>query len=158
MSNKLKELRAKEGFTIIEVIIVLVIGAVIMLAVFLVVPQLQRTQRNSTRQNNARRVLTAIEQLKANGQPVSESNITGITGTITDPSGGTITWQTNADATTPAVLNKDRITTATNSAKCDTTNNNYATGGNGPAVVVVLEPFTTGTTPTGVGYCVTSGN
>jgi len=66
MSNKLKELRAKEGFTIIEVIIVLVIGAVIMLAVFLVVPQLQRTQRNSRAQNDARRILAAAEQYAAN--------------------------------------------------------------------------------------------
>ena len=66
MSNKLKELRAKEGFTIIEVIIVLVIGAVIMLAVFLVVPQLQRTQRNSRAQNDVRRILTAAEQYAAN--------------------------------------------------------------------------------------------
>ncbi|MCX6806147.1 MAG: prepilin-type N-terminal cleavage/methylation domain-containing protein [Patescibacteria group bacterium] len=39
----MKKLMYKKGFTIIEVIIVLVIGAVIMLAVFLVVPQLQRT-------------------------------------------------------------------------------------------------------------------
>ena len=66
MSNKLKQLRASEGFTIIEVIIVLVIGAVIMLAVFLVVPQLQRTQRNSSRQNAARRVQAAGEQFAAN--------------------------------------------------------------------------------------------
>ena len=55
----MKKLMYKKGFTIIEVIIVLVIGAVIMLAVFLVVPQLQRTQRNSRRQNDARRLLTA---------------------------------------------------------------------------------------------------
>jgi len=79
MSNKLKELRAKEGFTIIEVIIVLVIGAVIMLAVFLVVPQLQRTQRNSSRQNSARRVQTAGEQFAANNggtYPASTSTAT----------------------------------------------------------------------------------
>jgi len=56
----MKKLMPKpKGFTIIEVIIVLVIGAVIMLAVFLVVPQLQITQRNSRRQNDARRLLTA---------------------------------------------------------------------------------------------------
>ena len=62
----MKKLMPKlKGFTIIEVIIVLVIGAVIMLAVFLVVPQLQRTQRNSSRQNAARRVFTAGEQYAA---------------------------------------------------------------------------------------------
>lgn len=39
--------KLQTGFTIIEVIIVLVIAAIIMLAVFVVVPQLNRTQRNS---------------------------------------------------------------------------------------------------------------
>jgi prepilin-type N-terminal cleavage/methylation domain-containing protein len=66
LKSKLDQLKAKDGFTIIEVIIVLVIAAIIMLAVFLVVPQLQRTQRNSRRQNDARRVLAAGEQFAAN--------------------------------------------------------------------------------------------
>ena len=81
MSNKLKQLRAKEGFTIIEVIIVLVIGAVIMLAVFLVVPQLQRTQRNSRRQADARAALAAVEQYRAN----NNGSLTGLAvGNITN--------------------------------------------------------------------------
>ncbi len=106
MSNKLKELRAKEGFTIIEVIIVLVIGAVIMLAVFLVVPQLQRTQRNSNRQNSARRVLTAAEQVNANtaSYPTADSTgktaIEAITGTVNAPNGSAFTWA-YAQAATP---------------------------------------------------------
>lgn len=57
---------AKKGFTIIEVVIVLVIGAIIMLMVFLVVPQLQRSQRDSRRQNDARRFLAAAEQYATN--------------------------------------------------------------------------------------------
>ena len=66
----------KPGFTIIEVIIVLVIGAVIMLAVFLVVPQLQRTQRNSRRQNDARRLLTAaINYTTANPGSASAASV-----------------------------------------------------------------------------------
>ncbi|MCX6806145.1 MAG: prepilin-type N-terminal cleavage/methylation domain-containing protein [Patescibacteria group bacterium] len=105
----MKKLMPKlKGFTIIEVIIVLVIGAVIMLAVFLVVPQLQRTQRNSSRQNAARRVFTAGEQYaastnvypQANGSAVSIppqncigtlntgcKPITDITGEVKSPSG-----------------------------------------------------------------------
>ena len=76
----MKKLMPKlKGFTIIEVIIVLVIGAVIMLAVFLVVPQLQRTQRNSSRQNAARRVFTAGEQYAATTNVYPQSN-TGGTG------------------------------------------------------------------------------
>ena len=113
-----------KGFTIIEVIIVLVIGAVIMLAVFVVVPQLQRTQRNSSRQNAARRVFTAGEQYAASTNVYPQSNggtgqncvgtlstqckpITDITGEVKSPSGvpytakGSIdpagTWTTSID-------------------------------------------------------------
>ncbi|MEI6169850.1 MAG: prepilin-type N-terminal cleavage/methylation domain-containing protein [Candidatus Saccharibacteria bacterium] len=99
MSNKLKELRAKEGFTIIEVIIVLVIGAVIMLAVFLVVPQLQRTQRNSSRQNSARRVETAGEQFAANN-------------------GGTYPASTITATDAAYCLNDGTTTLSTAAAKC----------------------------------------
>ena len=59
----MKKLMPKlKGFTIIEVIIVLVIGAVIMLAVFLVVPQLQVNARNNQRRNDIQRVLVAARQ------------------------------------------------------------------------------------------------
>ena len=122
----MKKLMPKlKGFTIIEVIIVLVIGAVIMLAVFVVVPQLQRTQRNSSRQNAARRVFTAGEQYAASTNVYPQSNtggtgqncvgtlkigckpITDITGEVKSPSGafytvkGSIdpagTWTTSID-------------------------------------------------------------
>lgn len=53
---------SKKGFTIIEVVIVLVIGAIIMLMVFLIVPQLQRSQRDARRQQDARQLITAAEQ------------------------------------------------------------------------------------------------
>lgn len=79
----MKYLRPK-GFTIIEVIIVLVIGAVIMLAVFLVVPQLQRTQRNNNRQNAARRVKAAVEEVysKTGAYPVTQGTTPNCSGTL----------------------------------------------------------------------------
>ena len=59
----MKKLMPKpKGFTIIEVIIVLVIGAVIMLAVFLVIPQLQVNARNNQRRSDIQRVLVAARQ------------------------------------------------------------------------------------------------
>ena len=130
MSNKLKQLRAKEGFTIIEVIIVLVIGAVIMLAVFLVVPQLQRTQRNSRAQNDARRILAAAEQYAANNNGVYPSctaqaatskplngggsactAITNVTGNIQTPSNTDYQTVTTASptATTQIAIVKDVV-------------------------------------------------
>jgi prepilin-type N-terminal cleavage/methylation domain-containing protein len=59
----MKKLMPKlKGFTIIEVIIVLVIGALIMLAVFLVIPQLQVNARNNQRRSDIQRVLVAARQ------------------------------------------------------------------------------------------------
>jgi prepilin-type N-terminal cleavage/methylation domain-containing protein len=56
-----------KGFTVIEVIIVLVVGAVIMIAVFLVVPQLQQSARNNQRRSDARQVLVGLQSLQSKG-------------------------------------------------------------------------------------------
>ena len=84
----------KKGFTIIEVVIVLVIGAVIMLGVFLVVPGLQRSAQNTRRQDIARQILAATEQYKANNQgdfPPANTDITALidTNALNDPNGTT---------------------------------------------------------------------
>jgi prepilin-type N-terminal cleavage/methylation domain-containing protein len=66
-----------KGFTIIEVIIVLVIGAIIMVAVFLVVPQLQRQSRESQKRQIAQRVLVAARQMyDSGGCPLMSFNVT----------------------------------------------------------------------------------
>ncbi|MEI7838407.1 MAG: prepilin-type N-terminal cleavage/methylation domain-containing protein [bacterium] len=62
--NKLKS----EGFTIIEVLIVLAIAALILLVVFLAVPALQRSQRNNGRQSEAARLSTQIVSFISNNQ------------------------------------------------------------------------------------------
>lgn len=56
----------ERGFTIIEVLIVLVIAGLIMLIVFLAVPALQRNSRNTTRKNDAARILSAANEYYAN--------------------------------------------------------------------------------------------
>jgi prepilin-type N-terminal cleavage/methylation domain-containing protein len=72
MLNKIKN-RKQEGFTIIEVLIVLAIAGLIMLIVFLAVPALQRNSRNTQRQADASKVATAISQCLSNrnGQATS---------------------------------------------------------------------------------------
>ena len=154
MSNKLKQLRAKEGFTIIEVIIVLVIGAVIMLAVFLVVPQLQRTQRNARNQDNARRALTAVQQYLANNPSgtISSGDVTGITGDL-KVGGGTTNANVVANSPAPAAaaagptLTTGNIWVYTN-AKCSGTSQIVSSTGS----VAVLVGLETGST-TVTGYC-----
>ena len=48
------------GFTIIEVMIVLAIAALILLVVFLAVPNLQRSQKNNARKSDASRMAAAV--------------------------------------------------------------------------------------------------
>lgn len=57
-----------KGFTIIEVLIVLAIAALILLVVFLAVPNLQRSQRNNGRQSEAARLSSQISTSIGNNQ------------------------------------------------------------------------------------------
>lgn len=58
--------KKSEGFTIIEVLIVLAIAGLIMLIVFLAVPALQRNSRNNARNSEASRISAAITDCLAN--------------------------------------------------------------------------------------------
>jgi prepilin-type N-terminal cleavage/methylation domain-containing protein len=55
-----------EGFTIIEVLIVLAIAALILVIVFLAVPALQRSSRNTQRKNDAANTLSAFSDYVSN--------------------------------------------------------------------------------------------
>jgi len=61
MLNKIKN-RRQEGFTIIEVLIVLAIAGLILLIVFLAVPALQRNSRNTQRKNEVAAILGAVNE------------------------------------------------------------------------------------------------
>ena len=59
----LKKLQKKsEGFTIIEVMIVLAIAGLILLIVFLAIPALQRNSRNTQRKNDAASIAAAVSE------------------------------------------------------------------------------------------------
>ena len=62
-----KQLKSKtDGFTIIEVLIVLAIAGLIMIIVFLAVPALQRNNRNTQRDSDAQRIASAVNECVAN--------------------------------------------------------------------------------------------
>jgi prepilin-type N-terminal cleavage/methylation domain-containing protein len=65
MVGKFKSKR-QEGFTIIEVLIVLAIAGLIMLVVFLAVPALQRNSRNTQRKNDISGILGAVQEVLNN--------------------------------------------------------------------------------------------
>ncbi len=69
MLNNMKDLykqKREQGFTIIEVMIVLAIAAVILLIVLLAVPALQRNSRNTGRTNDAAQVAAAVSNCVSN--------------------------------------------------------------------------------------------
>lgn len=99
----LKNLKKKsEGFTIIEVLIVLAIAGLIMLIVFLAVPALQRNQRNNARNNDGARVAAAVTECLSNRNGVT--NATGC-GDVTNIQPGAL-----SQLTTVAVVTADTFT------------------------------------------------
>lgn len=66
MLSKIRQTKKDQGFTIIEVLIVLAIAGLIMLVVFLAVPALQRNSRNTQRITDAGNVLTGISEYVGN--------------------------------------------------------------------------------------------
>lgn len=65
MLSNIRKRRA-EGFTIIEVLIVLAIAGLILLVVFLAVPALQRNARNTQRREDAGNILSAVSEYVSN--------------------------------------------------------------------------------------------
>lgn len=58
----------KRGFTIIEVVLVLAIAGLIFMMVFIALPALQRSQRDTQRSNDVARVQTALNNYQANNR------------------------------------------------------------------------------------------
>ena len=94
----------KSGFTLIEIVIVLAIAAVIIGLVFLIVPNAQRSARDTKIQSNSNALSSSIEQFIANNPSttVQNSNLTNLpTGcTWVSPdfkcNGLPVTWATGA--------------------------------------------------------------
>ncbi len=64
MLHKLK--KQDQGFTIIEVLIVLAIAGLILLVVFMAVPALQRNSRNTQRKNDVSALLGGVTEYSSN--------------------------------------------------------------------------------------------
>ena len=64
----------KQGFTIIEVVLVLAIAGLIFLMVFIALPALQRSQRDTARRNDMSRVDTSLTQYQTNNQGTNNNS------------------------------------------------------------------------------------
>lgn len=134
------------GFTIIEVMIVLAIAGLILAIVFLAVPALQRTSRNTQRKNDVSSLLSAVSNYEDNnagafplvsGQFSTEfPNDSPNLGYYTIASN--VTWKYQTTATAPAdPADLDKVVVA-NYAKCQ---GNAATpnGATARSVVAVFD-------------------
>lgn len=74
MKNNIK---SKKGFTIIEVVLVLAIAGLIFLMVFIALPALQRSQRNTQRRDDYSMLVTAVNNYMAsnNGKLSNLANL-----------------------------------------------------------------------------------
>jgi prepilin-type N-terminal cleavage/methylation domain-containing protein len=115
MLKKLKQSKS-EGFTIIEVMIVLAIAGLIILIVLLAVPALQRNGRNTAIKNDAAAITAGIAEYSSNndGQIPSQgsSDATTTPGTITLLRGGGTASQAKVQASTTVTIRPDSTNTA----------------------------------------------
>jgi type IV pilus assembly protein PilA len=101
MLSKLKKSRS-EGFTIIEVMIVLAIAALILLIVLLAVPALQRSARNTTIKNDASALAAGISEYESNNSgtiPASPIAQSGSTVTLGNSSSAQASVKVNGSTT-----------------------------------------------------------
>ena len=139
----------KKGFTIIEVVLVLAIAGLIFLMVFLALPALQRSQRDTQRKNDASRLRAAVTDYTSNNRGklpwdggglksdfISKYITTNDTTTFNDPSTNskyTVNTATG-ETTAPTTLGEMKVS---NQAKCGT--DGAIVAGSGIAVSVKTE-------------------
>jgi len=146
--------QGQRGFTIIEVVLVLAIAGLIFLMVFIALPALQSSQRDTARKNDVSAVASAITTYgsnnrgafpttllltgDANGKPASTGKFAGY---ITTVSSNTDTVTVQAAAKTTATVIQGQII-VTQKTQCGTAS---AASGSGASKSAV-ETFNTGST------------
>ncbi len=115
----MKLAKKQQGFTIIEVVLVLAIAGLIFLIVFLALPQLQRSRRDTQRKSDAGRALAALESYAGNnnGSYPSQSGwgsfvsnyLTNGGSSWGDPSTGSYTLETTAPTASSNSLSEGEI-------------------------------------------------
>lgn len=134
-----------KGFTIIEVVLVLAIAGLIFLMVFVALPALQRSQRDTQRRNDMSRVATALTQYQANNNKLPDdvksatSNAAFITNYLggnefKDPDGSLYqvrirTMRNSGDHVSLAGGSVNHLVDIYKSAKCGDKSIDYYSGG-----------------------------
>ncbi len=163
MPSKNQIKKQKTGFTIIEVVLVLAIAGLIFLMVFVALPALQRSQRDTQRRQDLSRAITAVQNYQTNNKgniPNFDSNF--ISGYLTvngdtfqDPSGTTYGFYNKTTSGSAGIADcgvtsgnckvqaPNNFTAgyivAVKNATCDGENAVYSSGQNKFAILMKLE-------------------
>lgn len=157
-------IKSKKGFTIIEVVLVLAIAGLIFLMVFIALPALQRSQRDTQRRDDMARFLSQLNQYQANNngkvpsdgltsdqagayQTFIDNYLKAGNDTFSDPSTGAdyhiykftkCTSSTCASATTGNGAKMGEVSVYSN-AKCNGESPTYVQGDRKIAITIKLE-------------------
>lgn len=138
-----KELKKKEdGFTIIEVLIVLAIAGLIMLIVFLAVPALQRNQRNEGRKADVGRIGGAVSEFYSNNNgtvPSTAAHRTTIVNSVGNMSQYVAADIQNIVTSNQAALANVAQVRIVTGAKCDTATPGATTNTNASTRSVAIQ-------------------
>jgi prepilin-type N-terminal cleavage/methylation domain-containing protein len=144
--------RKTEGFTIIEVVLVLAIAGLIFLIVFLALPALQRSQRDTQRKQDLSRFMSQVTQYQSNHQGSAPSDTVGSTtnwsqfvtdyltnggASFADPQKGSYTLSTVAVGTSPSTATG--AVSIYQGAKCNSSGAPTAGNSRDVAVTMALE-------------------
>jgi len=148
MLNKLRK-QNSEGFTIIEVMIVLAIAGLILLIVLLAVPALQRNSRNTSMKNDVAAVSAAISEYKSNneGQIPSEVDQQGTSVKIQgsgDEAEATAKIQAETDVSTDSAPGDEPATIQVLFGQKCTSANSHATENSPRSTAIIYNIETSG--------------
>ena len=150
------KLNSKRGFTIIEVVLVLAIAGLIFMMVFLALPALQRSQRDTQRRDDMSRVISQLQQYQSNNRGAIPSGNTALADFVSnylrsnndeflDPDGEEYTMNDEGsfgDASAPngsAALSFDHVIHYYRYATCNGENAEKSTGARKAAIRYKLE-------------------
>lgn len=94
--------KKEKGFTIIEVVLVLAIAALIFLMVFIALPGLQRSQRDTQRKNDLSRAITAVTSYTSNNRGALPTFNAAFIGNYLSVGGDTFIDPSGANTAVPA--------------------------------------------------------
>ena len=124
--------KSKKGFTIIEVVLVLAIAGLIFLMVFIALPALQRSQRDTQRRDDMSRFMSQLSQYQANNAGKVTGNNSSSAADYQDFIGKYLKVGTDsfADPSTGADYHVIKVTQCT-SGSCNSTTNSNTNNGTG---------------------------